>query len=42
MIISIAPERVIGLGAVEQVMLQKLLTVYSNATIKNEQKDRYY
>lgn len=42
MIISIAPENVIGLGAAEQVMLQKLLTVYSNATIKNEQKDRYY
>ena len=42
MIISIAPEKVIGLGADERVMLQKLLTVYSNATIKNEQKDRYY
>lgn len=42
MVISIAPEKVIGLGAAEQVMLQKLLTVYSNATIKNEQKDRYY
>ena len=42
MIISIAPEKVIGLGAAEQIMLQKLLTVYSNATIKNEQKDRYY
>ena len=42
MVISIAPEKVIGLGADEQIMLQKLLTVYSNATIKNEQKDRYY
>lgn len=42
MIISIAPEKVIGLGADEQVMLRKLLTVYQNATIKNEQKDRYY
>lgn len=42
MIISIAPEKVIGLGATEQIMLQKLLTVYSNATIKNEEKDRYY
>ena len=42
MIISIAPEKVIGLGADEQIMLQKLLTVYSNVTIKNEQKDRYY
>lgn len=42
MIISIAPEKVIGLGAAEQIMLQKLLTVYSNVTIKNEQKDRYY
>ena len=34
MVISIAPEKVIGLGADEQIMLQKLLTVYSNATIK--------
>lgn len=42
MIISISPEKVIGLGAAEQIMLQKLLTVYSNVTIKNEQKDRYY
>ena len=42
MIISIAPEKVIGLGVEEQIMLQKLLTVYQNATIKNEEKDRYY
>ena len=42
MIISITPEKVIGLGADEQIMLRKLLTVYSNVTIKNEQKDRYY
>lgn len=42
MIISIAPEKVIGLGAKEQVMLNKLLTVYQNAAIKNAQKDRYY
>ena len=42
MIISITPEKVIGLGAKEQVMLDKLLTVYQNAAIKNEQKDRYY
>ena len=42
MIISIAPEKVIGLGAKEQVMLDKLLTVYQNAATKNEQKDRYY
>ena len=42
MIISISPEKVIGLGAAEQIMLQELLTVYSNVTIKNEQKDRYY
>jgi len=42
MIISITPEKVIGLGAKEQGMLDKLLTVYQNAAIKNEQKDRYY
>lgn len=42
MIISITPEKVIGLGAKEQVMLDKLLTVYRNAATKNEQKDRYY
>lgn len=42
MIISITPEKVIGLGATEQVMLDKLLTVYQNAATKNEQKDRYY
>lgn len=42
MIISITPEKVIGLGVKEQVMLDKLLTVYQNAATKNEQKDRYY
>lgn len=42
MIVTIAPEKVIGLGADEQIMLRKLLTVYQNASIKNEQKDRYY
>lgn len=42
MIVTIAPEKVIGLGAEEQTMLRKLLTVYQNASIKNEQKDRYY
>lgn len=42
MIISIAPEKVKGLGADEQAMLQKLLTVYQNATIKNAKKNRYY
>jgi hypothetical protein len=42
MIISIAPEKVTGLGAKEQAMLANLLTVYQNATIKNEEKDRYY
>lgn len=42
MIISITPEKVIGLGAAEQKMLRKLLTVYLNAATKNEQKDRYY
>ena len=42
MIISITPEKVVGLGANEQIMLNKLLTVYQNAAIKNEQKDRYY
>lgn len=42
MIISIAPEKVTGLGADEQAMLRKLLTVYQNATIKNAKKNRYY
>ena len=40
--ILIAPENVAGLGAREQEMLDKLLTVYQNASIKNETKDRYY
>ena len=40
--ILITPEKVIGLGAKEQAMLRKLLTVYQNATIKNAEKERYY
>ena len=40
--ILIAPENVIGLGAREQEMLRKLMTVYQNATVKNDTKDRYY
>lgn len=42
MIITVAPEKVIGLGAEEQIMLRKLLAVYQNASFKNEQKDKYY
>ena len=38
----IAPQNVIGLGEKEREMLDKLLTVYQNATSKNEIKDRYY
>ncbi len=38
----IAPQNIIGLGAREQEILDKLLTVYQNATSKNEIKDRYY
>ena len=38
----IAPQNIIGLGAREQEILDKLLTVYQNATSKNETKDRYY
>ena len=40
--ILIAPENVIGLGVREQEMLRKLLTVYQNATAKNDIKNRYY
>ena len=40
--ILIAPTQVAGLGEKEQKMLDKLLTVYQNATIKNDTKDRYY
>ena len=39
--ILIAPENVIGLGVREQEMLRKLLTVYQNATAKNDIKNRY-
>ena len=42
MYISITPEKVLGLGAKEQVMLRNLLTVYQNTAIKNAEKDRYY
>lgn len=42
MIIEMTPENVIGLGKEEQRMLKKLLTVYQNASAKNEEKDRYY
>ena len=38
----IAPQNIIGLGAREQEILDKLLTVYQNATSKNGIKDRYY
>ena len=38
----IAPQNIIGLGAPEREMLNKLLTVYQNATSKNDIKDRYY
>ena len=40
--IYIAPENVNGLGAREQEMLDKLLTVYQNNSAKNDKKDRYY
>ena len=40
--ILIAPENIAGLGAREQDMLDKLMTVYQNATAKNDIKDRYY
>lgn len=40
--ILISPGSVSGLGAKEQAMLDKLLTVYQNATTKNAIKDRYY
>lgn len=42
MIISIIPEKVNGLGATEQAMLRKLLTVYQNSAIKNDEKEKYY
>jgi len=42
MVLSIAPEKVSGLGAVEKKQLSQLLTVYKNAIIKNGKKDRYY
>ena len=42
MVLSIAPEKVNGLGAVEKKQLSQLLTVYKNAIIKNGKKDRYY
>ena len=42
MVLSIAPEKVNGLGAIEKKQLSQLLTVYKNAIIKNGKKDRYY
>lgn len=38
----ITPEKVVGLGADEQIMLKKLLEVYNSAKIKNAEKNRYY
>lgn len=40
--ILIAPGNVSGLGVREQAMLENLLTVYQNSTVKNSIKDRYY
>ncbi len=40
--ILIAPENVSGLGVKEREMLDKLLTVYQNNTVKNDVKNRYY
>ena len=40
--ILINPGSVSGLGPEEQRMLQKLLDVYQNASIKNAQKEKYY
>lgn len=40
--ILIAPGNVSGLGVREQAMLENLLTVYQNSTIKNSIKDKYY
>lgn len=40
--ILIAPEKVSGLPAREQAMLNKLLTVYQNNSIKNATKEQYY
>jgi hypothetical protein len=42
MYIKITPEKVIGLGVVEQAILRNLLKVYENAAAKNAEKDRYY
>lgn len=40
--ILIAPGNVIGLGEKEQKMLEKLLAVYQNNSVKNDIKDKYY
>lgn len=40
--ILIAPEKVSGLPAREQAILNKLLTVYQNNSIKNATKEQYY
>ena len=39
--ILINPGSVGGLGPEEQRMLQKLLDVYQNASVKNAQKEKY-
>lgn len=40
--ILIAPGNISGLGVKEQKMLERLLTVYQNNTVKNAVKDKYY
>lgn len=40
--IFIAPGNISGLGVKEQAMLERLLTVYQNNTVKNAIKDKYY
>ena len=42
MVITIAPEKVKGLGHEEQAMLRELLKVYKNTISNNETKERYY
>lgn len=42
MIMTISPEKVIGLGVEEQGMLRELLEVYRDTVRKNELKNRYY
>lgn len=40
--ILLTPEKVEGLGELEQGQLRQLLTIYQNKTSKNAEKDRYY